>query len=79
MTAPASWAQLAYPAFIHVDVAASGAQVLHTIKRDDFLAPAALPVQDFQPRHLILDRTNGTLITFDASSGELLRLRISSK
>jgi hypothetical protein len=77
--APAYWVQLAYPAFVQVEPSATGAPVLTTIKRDDFLGPSALPIQDLQPRQLLLDQTNGTLITFDAASGELLRLKLMRK
>lgn len=73
------WADMSYPAFLETESGPSQLPVLSTIKRDDILAPAALPLQDLQPRQLLLDRTNGTLVTFDASSGELLRLRIVRK
>lgn len=77
--APAYWVQLVYPAFVQVEPNATGAPVVTTIKRDDFLGPSALPIQDLQPRQLLLDQTSGTLITFDAASGELLRLKLTRK
>jgi hypothetical protein len=69
------WVQLPYPAFLQIQTAAGKTTTTLTIKRDQFIAPAALPVQDMQPRQLLLDRSTGTLITFDAVSGELLRLK----
>ena len=77
--APASWVQLAYPALLESENSPTGTPILSTIRRDDFHAPAALPLQDLQPRQLLLDHTNGTLITFDAASGELLRVKLTKK
>lgn len=74
-----AWLQLPYPALVQIQVDSAGKASISTIKRDDFLAPATLPLQDLQPRNLIFDRTTGTLITFDAASGELLRLKITKK
>ena len=77
--APMAWGQLAYPAFVQVESDEAHKQTVFTIKRDDFIAPATLPMQDFQPRQLLLDGTNGSLITFDAASGELVRLKLAIK
>jgi hypothetical protein len=69
------WVQLPYPAFLQIQAAAGKTTTTLTVKRDQFIAPAAIPVQDMQPRQLLLDRSTGTLITFDAASGELLRMK----
>lgn len=74
-----AWLQLPYPALVQIQVDSAGKSSISTIKRDDFIAPATLPLQDMQPRNLTYDRTTGTLITFDAVSGELLRLKITKK
>jgi hypothetical protein len=39
-------------------------------------APTNLPLQSLQPRQLRWDAATGTLVAFDASSGEILRLKI---
>jgi hypothetical protein len=75
---PPAWTQVAYPAFVQMPEAGVKGAVI-TNGRDDFRAPPALPLQDLQPRHLLLDRTTGTLITFDAASGELLRVKLIRK
>ena len=77
--AAVAWTPLAYPALLQIQVDDKGQSARSTIKHDDFSAPAALPVQDFHPRGLLLDPTTGTLITFDDSSGELLRLKVNRK
>ena len=76
---PPEWNQLSYPALIQTQPNEVGAQTVITLRRDDFVAPPTLPLQDLQPRQLLLDRTNGTLVTFDSASGELLRLKIRSR
>jgi hypothetical protein len=73
-----TWAKLTYPALVQLKPGSTRAPIV-TASRDDFHAPPALPVQDLQPRQLLLDPSSGTLITFDAGSGELLRVRILAK
>jgi hypothetical protein len=76
--APLEWSQLSYPAFVRVESGEGHKQTLFTLQRDDFLAPTTLPMQDFQPREWIGDITNGTWVTFDAASGELVRLKLTT-
>jgi hypothetical protein len=73
------WAELAYPAFVQLRPASAASRAIMTVSRDDLHAPPALPVQDLQPRQLLLDRASGTLITFDAASGEILRVKVVRK
>ena len=74
-----AWLQMPYPAVMQVQVDANGKSTIFSITRDHFLAPPTLPLQDLQPRNLLFDPTTGTLITFDAASGELLRLKVRAK
>jgi hypothetical protein len=74
------WADLAYPAFVQLRSGSTAAgRAIMTVSRDDIHAPPALPVQDLQPRQLLLDIASGTLITFDAASGEILRVKVVKK
>jgi hypothetical protein len=74
------WADLAYPAFVQLRPgSAAASRAIMTVSRDDIHAPPALPVQDLQPRQLLLDIASGTLITFDAASGEILRVKVVKK
>jgi hypothetical protein len=45
--------------------------------RSHLIAPESLPLQTLDPRQLTVDVANNTLLTFDAGTGELLRLRFS--
>jgi hypothetical protein len=74
-----TWPQLSYPVFLELRRQDDGQSAPLTITREDFRALPALHVQDLQPRGLLLDRTNGTFITFDAATGELLRLKVVGK
>jgi hypothetical protein len=73
------WTELAYPAFVQLRPGAAAGRAIMTVSRDDIHAPPALPVHDLQPRQLLLDRASGTLITFDAASGEILRIKVVRK
>jgi hypothetical protein len=74
-----NWAELAYPAFVQLRPGSAASRAIMTVSRDDVHAPPALPVQDLHPRQLLLDRASGTLITFDAASGEILRVKVVRK
>jgi hypothetical protein len=45
--------------------------------RSHLIAPESMPLQTLDPRQLTVDVANNTLVTFDAGTGELLRLRFS--
>jgi hypothetical protein len=77
--ASVNWFTLTYPAFLQIQPRAGDGPQIFSIKRDDFIAPAALPLQALRPTQLLLDPSNGSLITFDAASGELLRLKVTHK
>jgi hypothetical protein len=47
--------------------------------RDHLHGPESLPLQTLDPRQLKADLSSGTLVTFDAGSGEMLRLRFSGQ
>jgi hypothetical protein len=65
------WSRATFPAFLEIK-----GDKTTLIARDDFTAPVSFPTQNLQPRHLLFDRATGTLITFDAATGELVRLKI---
>jgi hypothetical protein len=77
--ASVTWAELSYPVLLELRAAADALQAPVAITREGFRALPALRVQELQPRGLLLDRATGTLITFDAASGELLRLKVVRK
>jgi hypothetical protein len=65
------WSRTTFPAFLEIKGEKSD-----LIARDDFNVPVNYPVQTLQPQHLLFDRATETFISFDAATGELIRMKI---
>ncbi len=65
------WSRATFPAFVEIKGDKS-----QLIARDDFSVPVNFPVQNLQPRRLLYDRATGTMISFDAATGELIRIKV---